>query len=105
MTFRCIAIRTDEAVRLRRATIDDFGYAVQRFDLDRRYPCRHCLREASGKTGMLLLSYQPPNPKSVYGRPTAIFISVGHCERCHKPRNIPHLGPNRRSSICAFLWE
>ena len=54
-SFRCIAMSTAEAARLRRAARDDFGHAVQRFDLDRTYPCRHCLREASGKAGMLLL--------------------------------------------------
>jgi len=105
MTFRCIAIRTDEAVRLRRATIDDFGHAIQRLDLDRTYPCRHCLREASGKTGMLLLSYQTPEPKSVYGQPTAVFLCAGDCERFERSDTIPDIVRNRLVSLRAFRGD
>ena len=102
MTFRCIAIRTDDAVRLRHAATDDFGHAVQRFELERTYPCRHCLREASGKTGMLLLSYQTPRPKSVYGQPTAIFLCAAGCARFNEPDTIPDIVRNRVVSFRAF---
>jgi len=100
--FHCIAIRTDDAARLRRAVSDDFGYAIQRFDLDRTYPCRHCLREASGKAGMLLLSYQAPKPKSVYGHPTAIFMCASDCKRFEQPNTIPDIVRNRLVSFRAF---
>jgi hypothetical protein len=101
-SFRCIAVGTDDAARLRRATTDDFGYAIKRFDLDRTYPCRHCLREASAKTGMLLLSYQTSKPKSVYGQPTAIFMCAGDCRRFDQPDAIPDIVRNRLVSFRAF---
>jgi hypothetical protein len=101
-SFRCIAMSTGAAARLRRATTDDFGYAIQRFDLDRTYPCRHCLREASGKPGMLLLSYQTPEPKSVYGHPTAIFMCASDCDRFNQPDMIPDIVRNRLVSFRAF---
>jgi hypothetical protein len=101
-SFRCIAIGTNDAVRLRRATTDDFGNAIQRFDLDRTYPCRHCLQEATAKTGMLLLSYQTPKPKSVYGQPTAIFMCASDCARFGQPDAIPDIVRNRLVSFRAF---
>jgi hypothetical protein len=101
-SFRCIAMSSNDAARLRRATSDDFGYPIQRLDLDRTYPCRHCLREASAKTGMLLLSYQAPKPKSVYGHPTAIFMCAGECERFEQPDAIPDIVRNRLVSFRAF---
>jgi len=100
--FHCIAMRTDDAARLRRAVSDDFGYAIQRFEPDRPYPCRHCLREASGKGGMLLLSYQAPKPKSVYGHPTAIFMCASDCKRFEQPNTIPDIVRNRLVSFRAF---
>jgi hypothetical protein len=101
-SFRCTAMSTKDAARLRHAATDDFGYAIQRFDLDRTYPCRHCLREASGETGMLLLSYQTPEPKSVYGHPTAIFMCAGECERFEQLDTIPDIVRNRLVSFRAF---
>jgi hypothetical protein len=101
-SFRCIAMSSNDAARLRRATSDDFGYPIRRLDLDRTYPCRHCLREASAKTGMLLLSYQTPKPKSVYGHPTAIFMCAGECERFEQPDAIPDIVRNRLVSFRAF---
>ena len=101
-SFRCIAMSTDDVARLRRATSDDFGYAIQRFDRERTYPCRHCLREASAKTGMLLLSYQAPKPKSVYAHPTAIFMCAGDCERFEQPDAVPDIVRNRLVSFRAF---
>jgi hypothetical protein len=101
-SFHCIAMSTDDAARLRRAATDDFGYAIQRFDLERTYPCRYCLCEASGKTGMLLLSYQTPEPKSIYGHPTAIFMCAGDCERFDRPDIIPDIVRNRLVSFRAF---
>jgi len=100
MTFRCIAISTDEALRLRHAVTDDFGHTVQRFELDRTYPCRHCLRKASGKSGMLLLSYQTPRPKSVYGQ--SIFLCAADCARFNEPETIPDIVRNRLVSFRAF---
>jgi hypothetical protein len=55
--YRCVAIPTEEAVRFRRAEKDDFGDRVERLTSERTYPCRHFLREASAKNGMLLFSY------------------------------------------------
>jgi hypothetical protein len=84
-SFYCTAMSTNDAARLRRATSDDFGYPIQRFDLDRTYPCRHCLREASAKAGMLLLSYQAPD-----------------CERFEQADAIPDIVRNRLVSFRAF---
>ena len=104
-SFRCIAMSTDAAARLRRAVTDDFGYAIHRFDQDRTYPCRHCLGEASGKTGMLLLSYQTPKPKSVYAQPTAIFLCVSDCTRFDQLDIIPDIVSNRLVSFRAFRCD
>ena len=89
--FRCIAVTTRDAVRFRHAKIDDFGYEVQRIYEDRTYPCRHCLKEASGKNGMLLFSYQTPKPRSIYGHPMAIFMCAGECERFEKEDAVPDI--------------
>jgi hypothetical protein len=100
--FRCVAISTADAMRFRRAKIDDFGYEIRRYDLGRTYPCRHCLREASGRNGMLLFSYQAPKPKSVYGHPMAIFMCASDCERFEKEDVIPDIVRNRLVSFRAF---
>src|SRR5262249_580954 len=73
-----------------------------RFDVDRTYPCRHCLREASGKSGILLLSYQAPKPRSAYGQPTAIFMCASECERFEHWDTIPDIVRNRLVSYRAF---
>jgi hypothetical protein len=103
--YRCIAVQTADADRLRRANADDFGHDIQRFDVDRTYPCRHCLREASGKTGMLLLLYQTPKPRSVYGQPTAIFMCAGACDRFEKADTIPDIARNRLVAFRAFRGD
>jgi hypothetical protein len=100
--YRCVAVSTNDAERLRRAVTDDFGYPIERFDADRTYPCRHCLREASARNGMLLLSYQTSKPKSVYGQPTAIFMCASSCERFEQPDTIPDIVRNRLVSLRAF---
>ena len=100
--YRCIAIRTEDAERFRRAEKDDFGHRIQRLTLDRAYPCRHCLREASAKNGMLLLSYQTPKPQSVYGQPTAVFLCAHACERFEQPNTIADIVNNRLVSFRAF---
>jgi predicted FMN-binding regulatory protein PaiB len=100
--YRCIAVTTADADRFRHAKTDDFGHDIQRFDVDRMYPCRHCLREASGKSGMLLFSYQTPKPRSVYGQPTAIFMCANGCDRFERPDTIPDIVRNRLVSFRAF---
>ena len=104
-SYRCIAVTTPDAERFRRTTTDDFGYPIQRFDLDRTYPCRHCLREASARSGMLLLSYQTSKPRSVYGQPTAIFMCAGACDRFETPDTIPDIVRNRLVSFRAFRGD
>ncbi|MDE2449016.1 MAG: DUF1203 domain-containing protein [Gammaproteobacteria bacterium] len=66
------------------------------------YPCRHCLREASGENGMLLLSHQAPEPRSVYGHPTAIFLCAHGCARFDGPDTVPDIVRNRHVSLRAF---
>lgn len=101
-TYRCIALSTLDAIRYRSATTDDFGYAIERFDRHETYPCRHCLCEASGKQGMLLLSYQAPEPRSVYGHPTAIFLCARDCIRFDSVDDVPEIVSNRQVSFRAF---
>ena len=100
--YRCVAIRTEDAERFRRAEKDDFGHRIQRLTLDRAYPCRHCLREASAKNGVLLLAYQAPKPQSVYGQPTAAFLCAHACERFEQPNTIADIVNNRLVSFRAF---
>jgi hypothetical protein len=54
--YRSLAIPTEEAVRFRRAEKDDFDHRVERLTSERTYPCRHFLRQASAKNGMLPFS-------------------------------------------------
>jgi hypothetical protein len=100
--YRCVAIRTEDAKRFRCAEKDDIGHRIQRLTSDRAYPCRHCLREASAKNGMLLLSYQTPKPQSVYGQPTAVFLCAHACERFTQPNTIAEIVNNRLVSFRAF---
>jgi Protein of unknown function (DUF1203) len=100
--YRCIALKTADAERFRHVVTDDFGYPIERFERDRTYPCRHCLREASAVNGMLLLSYQTPKPKSVYGQPTAIFLCALACERFERSDAIPDIVRHRLVSLRAF---
>jgi hypothetical protein len=101
-TYRCIALSTADARRYRAATVDDFGYPIQGLRAPGTYPCRHCLREASGEQGMLLLSHQAPEPKSVYGHPTAIFLCAQACDRFDAPGTVPEIVRNRQVSLRAF---
>lgn len=100
--YRCIALSTLDAMRYRSATIDDFGYPIERFARHGTYPCRHCLSEASGADGMLLLSYQLSKPKSVYGHPTAIFLCAQDCTHFDRIDEIPPIVRNRHVSFRAF---
>jgi hypothetical protein len=104
-TYRCIALSTLDAMRYRTATTDDFGYPIQRLHRGESYPCRHCLREASGEDGMLLLSYQTPEPRSVYGHPTAIFLCARDCARFEEPDAVPEIVLNRQVSFRAFRTD
>ena len=101
-SYRCIALSTHDALRYRAAAVDDFGYSIQRFVDRDSHPCRHCLREASGENGMLLLSHQAPEPRSVYGHPTAIFVCATACERFGEPDRVPDIVRNRHVSLRAF---
>ena len=101
-TYRCVALSTDDALRYRAAAVDDFGHSIQRVVAQKTYPCRHCLREASGANGMLLLSHQAPEPRSVYGHPTAIFLCAQGCARFDEPDAIPDIVRNRHVSLRAF---
>jgi len=98
-TYRCIALSTADATRYRTARTDDFGYPIERLDRHETYPCRHCLCEASATEGMLLLSYQTPKPKSVYGHPTAIFLCARGCPRFAQVDRVPEIVSNRHVSF------
>lgn len=102
VTYRCVALSTPDALRYRTASIDDFGYTIQRVSTDVTYPCRHCLREASGERGMLLLSHRAPQPGSMYGHPTAIFLCAHNCARFDEPDTVPEIILNRHVSLRAF---
>jgi hypothetical protein len=101
-TYRCIALSTADARRYRAVNVDDFGYRIERSKGHDTYPCRHCLREASGEQGMLLLSHQAPEPRSVYGHPTAIFLCAQACARFDAPDTVPEIVRNRQVSLRAF---
>lgn len=100
--YRCVALSTHDAERYRTARVDDFGHRIQRVDGRETYPCRHCLREAPGGKGMLLLSHQAPEPRSVYGHLTAIFLCAHPCTRFEEPDVVPQIVRNRHVSLRAF---
>ena len=100
--YRGIALSTAAALQYRTAKVDDFGYPIQRFDGQETYPCRHCLREASGERGMLLLSHQAPEPRSVYGHPTAIFLCAQSCARFDEPDTVPDIVRHRHVAFRTF---
>jgi hypothetical protein len=101
-TYRCIALSTQDALRYRAAAVDDFGYPIQRVIAHETYPCRHCLQEASGENGMLLLSHRAPEPRSVYGHSTAIFLCAHDCARFDEPDTVPDIVRNRHVALRAF---
>jgi hypothetical protein len=100
--YRCVALSTHDAERYRAARVDDFGHRIRRVDGQETYPCRHCLREAPGGKGMLLLSHQAPEPRSVYGHPTAIFLCAHACAPFGEPDVVPEIVRNRHVSLRAF---
>ncbi|QCI63598.1 DUF1203 domain-containing protein [Phreatobacter stygius] len=94
--FRCIPLDTGFAEKTRKSAIDDFGYPItRRVEAGKTYPCRHCLTEAPADNGMLLLSYQVPKPRSVYGHPTAIFMCGTECSQFTAENTIPDIVRNR----------
>jgi len=54
---------------------------------------------------MLLLSYQAPRPRSVYGQPTAVFLCAHACERFERPNTIADIVNNRLVSFRAFRHD
>lgn len=105
IAYRCVALSATDARRYRVARVDDFGYPIQRIDAQGTHPCRHCLREASGEKGMLLLSHRASQPKSVYGHPTAIFLCAHDCARFEEPDTVPEIVRNRHVSLRAFTAD
>lgn len=101
-TYRCFGLSTADARRYRQASVDDFGHPIQRVGARGTYPCRHCLREASGENGMLLLAHRASEPRGVYGHPTAIFLCAEDCVRFDEPDTVPEIICNRQVSLRAF---
>jgi len=102
ISYRCIPLSTADAMRYRQMSVDHFGYPIQRRCSDDTYPCRHCLQEASGERGMLLLSHQLAEPPTVYGHPTAIFLCAEDCPRFDVADVVPPIVANRHVSFRAF---
>ncbi len=100
--YRAIGMLGQEAARLRRLVCDDFGHPVLRRTEAATYPCRFTLAETSAAGGMLLLSWQAPLPKSLYGHPTAIFLSAGGGNGFARPDVVPEIVANRSVSFRAF---
>jgi hypothetical protein len=104
--FRCIPLDTDFAAKMRKSPTDAFDYPItKRVEPGRTYPCRHCLKEAPSDEGMLLLSYQVPRPKSVYGHPTAIFLCAGECDQFAAANTIPDIVRNRLIVFRSFAED
>ncbi|SEE46475.1 Protein of unknown function [Rhizobiales bacterium GAS188] len=104
--FRCIALDTGFAEKMRKSPTDEFGYPItKRVEGSKTYPCRHCLKEAPADDGMLLLSYQVPRPKSVYGHPTAIFMCGTQCSRFTAENTIPDIVRNRLIVFRSFAQD
>lgn len=101
-SYRCIPLSTADAERYRQSSIDNFGYPIQRFRSADTYPCRHCLQDASAERGVLLLSHQLSEPRTVYGHPTAIFLCAEECSRFDVPDVVPPVIAHRHVSFRAF---
>lgn len=101
-SYRCVPLSTADAMRYRQMSADDFGYPIQRLRSEETYPCRHCLQEASGEHGMLLLSHQLYEPPTVYGHPTAIFLCAEECPRFDVADEVPPIIAHRHVSFRAF---
>lgn len=100
--YRCVAMPKADAKRLREVECDDFGLLIKRIRNADTYPCRHCLREASAETGMLLLAYRTREPAGVYGHATAIFLCEAACDRFADENMLPPIVRNRVVSFRAF---
>ncbi len=101
ISYRAIGLSDQEAARLRSLEHDDFGNQVLRRTAG-TYPCRFTLAETSAAAGMLLLSWQTPLPASVYGHPTAIFLSARGGHAYHRADAVPEIVSNRAVSLRAF---
>lgn len=106
--FRCVAIETAVASRLRRTGRDDRGDLVRRSVAasDTSAPCRHCLRYAAEGDAMLLASYDLPRPRGVYWTPSPVFIHAKNCARFDQPNVVaPSVRSNSLVSIRAYDAE
>jgi hypothetical protein len=78
-SLRSSGVPTGVAARLRTATVDDDGNAVE-FD-DQIGPCRHCLRYSSPGERLALVAYSPFEQRNAYRESGPIFVHADGCAR------------------------
>lgn len=103
--FRCLPIASPLVARLRNATHDDAGFAIERRLSDGRFPCRHCLEETpAGELG-LLLHFDPKRPGGVYGHGTAIFLCATDCVAFDAVDAVPEIVASRDVVLRAYAAD
>ena len=82
-TFQVSALPSDDAERLRSATFDDFGNALEA--AVQSGPCRHCLRYALPGERLVLAAYSPFAVQNPYRESGPVFIHADGCARYAGP--------------------
>ena len=105
VAFQCIPIPTETAERFRRTRRDDRDNEVRRVVAasDGGLPCRHCLRLAEPGEGMLLGSYDLPQPRGIYWTASPIFLHEVACPRAVAMHEVaPIIRANALVSVRAY---
>jgi hypothetical protein len=88
--FRCVAMDTASAARLRATRRDDRGGPTLGRIVDGPgFPCRHCLRLGLPGEEMLLASWDLPLPQGPYWTPSPIFLHAADCPRASIEDTLP----------------
>lgn len=103
--FRCLPIASPLAARLRVATHDNAGFAIERRPSDGRFPCRHCLKETPAGDDALLLHHDPKRPGGVYGHGTAIFLCADGCDAFDATDTVPEVVASREVVLRAYAAD
>jgi hypothetical protein len=103
MPLKFIALATSEVEALRAGGVDANGQIPEHAISDGNgNPCRHCLREISQGTPMLILAHRPFSRIQPYAELGPIFICGNPCERHDETTGVPDLYRNREMLIRGY---
>lgn len=103
-SYRCAAIPTELAIRIRTTLLDDCGNALSIWSSDGDgNPCRHCLRITHAGERLILFAYRPfDDGNGPYAETGPIFIHADPCERYAEDAGLPPTFASRRLTLRAY---